>query len=109
MSLRSFGLKLFLEGKLPDFLYRFIGRRLAKKVNLIDDSKEKLMENKPWYKSKTIISDIVTILIALYTTIGATLAPHLGWTLPAIPEWVFIVLGSIGIYGRVNADTSIAK
>lgn len=59
-------------------------------------------DTKPWYKSKTVWAGVVAVLIGLYNSIGANL--H---TLPVIPDWVFALLGAVGVYGRATADTKI--
>lgn len=59
------------------------------------------MESKKWYLSKGIWTGIVTAVLGLYLT----LAPQFGW--PAIPEYVFVVLGALGIYSRNVAVTAI--
>jgi len=56
---------------------------------------------KKWYQSKSIISGILTGVIASYNL----LAPQLGW--PLIPEWVYAILASTGIYSRITATTTI--
>jgi uncharacterized sodium:solute symporter family permease YidK len=84
--------------KLPDFILRFIGRRISDKLNLKED---KNMDTKPWYQSKGVITGIVTGLMGIYLS----LAPQLHW--PAVPNWIFSILGAIGVYARVSADTKI--
>lgn len=66
------------------------------------------MPTKPWYTSKTIWSDIVTVGLAglgiadKYVTHGQiTGSPFYGMALT--------FLGAMGIYGRVNADTKIGS
>ena len=59
------------------------------------------MESKAWYKSKTVWAGIVSVALAAY----ATAATQFGW--PPIPEWVFGILASLGIYSRVTANTTI--
>ena len=62
------------------------------------------MQNiKSWFQSKTIIAGIVTVAVAAYNAARSSLAP----SLPAIPEWVFVLLGAAGVYGRVTADSKI--
>jgi len=65
------------------------------------------MESKPWWKSKTIWSDILTIFIGLYESISLLLAPHFGWNLPQVPSSWLTFLGAIGIYGRATSTTTI--
>ena len=59
------------------------------------------MESKAWYKSKAVWTGIAGVVLAAY----ATASTHFG--LPPIPEWVFGVLASLGIYSRVTANTTI--
>ena len=59
------------------------------------------MEKKQWYKSKTIWSGIVAIIIAAYNSAAASFG------FPAIPEFVYGLLGAVGIYGRTTANSSI--
>lgn len=60
-------------------------------------------DTKPWYQSKTVIAGILAGVIGIYNTISV--AKHL----PPIPEWVFTILGAIGVYGRVTAKTEISS
>lgn len=71
------------------------------------------MDSKKWWQSKTILAGIVTILIVVYGAVSESLAGQCGVegsfcvNLPAIPEWVFGVLATFGIYGRAKATTVI--
>lgn len=107
MGLKEWGLKLFFKGKLPNFVYRFVGAKVAKILNLQEGGMVDQVEAKKWYKSKGVLTGVVTVLIALYSTVGTALAPQLGWNLPPIPEWIFAILGSLGVYSRVVADKKI--
>jgi hypothetical protein len=95
-----------LEEKKMDWIYNLVGKFIAGKLKLEEG---KPMETKPWYKSKTVWSDIITILVGVYTAAQSGLAADLGHTLPVIPSWIFAILGGIGIYGRASADTSLSK
>lgn len=79
------------------FFAKLAGKFAAKKLGLED----KPMDTKSWWKSKGIWTGIVTGILGIYMT----LQPQL--SLPAIPEWVFALLGGLGIYTRVTADTKI--
>lgn len=57
--------------------------------------------SKPWYQSKTVISAGISGLIGIYNLI----APHKG--LPTIPEWVYTILGTAGVYSRFNATDKL--
>lgn len=84
--------------KIPDFILRFVGKRIANKIDL----KEGVMEDtKKWYQSKNVWTGVVTAVIGLYLS----LAPQFGW--PNIPEWIFTILGTIGVYTRLSATKEI--
>ena len=61
------------------------------------------MESKKWYKSKAVWSGVVAILIAGYST--ATVS----FGLPVIPDFVYGILGALGVYSRVTAVHTIEK
>lgn len=71
------------------------------------------METKKWYKSKAIWSGIVAVVIAIYNSALVALADQCGvdggvcFNLPQIPEFVYAILGFLGIYGRAAAKTQI--
>lgn len=104
MNLKIWGLKLFLKGKLPSFVYKIAGRKAAKIAQLEDK-----MDTKKWYKSKGVVTGIVTLVIGLYISVDTQIGPLAGFDLPNIPEWVFTFLGAMGIYSRVVANTEITK
>lgn len=89
-----------------DFIYKLFGKFAGSKLKLEEGLP---MDGKPWWKSKTILSDIVSILVVAYGAASTGLAAHLGHPLPIIPDWVFAVLAGIGIYGRTSAETVITK
>ena len=59
------------------------------------------MDSKAWYKSKAIWVGVVAVVLAAYSTASAQFG------LPPIPEWVFGILGALGVYTRTVATTSI--
>lgn len=83
---------------IPDFIVKIIGRRIEGKLDLQEG---KMPETKPWYQSKTIWTSIVVSLIGIYNAIGVAKG------LPPIPEWIYTLLGAIGIYTRATATTTI--
>lgn len=85
--------------KIPDWILRFAGRKVADKLDL--QEADKMDATKKWWMSKTVIAGILAGVIGIYNTV----APVKG--LPAIPEWVFTFLGAMGVYGRVTTDTKI--
>lgn len=86
-----------------NFLAKLAGKWLSNKLKLEDGP----MDTKKWYQSKTVWAGVVAVLVSLYNAVGSNLAPALGHALPAIPDWIFTLLGALGIYGRVTADTKI--
>lgn len=62
------------------------------------------MENKkPWYKSKAVLSGVVAIGIAAYNQ------AIVYFNVPPVPDYVYAILGALGIYGRVTASTTIKR
>ena len=64
------------------------------------------MESKPWYKSKTLWSDIVTVAVGI---VGLVDAHFTGGKIATSPAYgiVLTFLGAVGFYGRKTADTKI--
>ncbi len=77
---------------------KLFGKYLKGKLKLEDD---KMDDKKPWYKSKTILTGIVAVILASYS------AASTQFGLPPVPEWVFAILASIGVYTRATATTKI--
>jgi predicted benzoate:H+ symporter BenE len=80
---------------------KFIGNKIKLKEDIHMDGTKK------WWVSKNIWTGIVTVLIGLYGLLQVSLMPLFGITLPTIPEWVFVILGAIGIYTRSTATQKI--
>lgn len=85
---------------IPNFVLKILGHTVADKLKLEDGPMD---GTKSWYKSKTIWSGVVTVIIAGYSAAAPI------WNLPTIPEWIFAILGTIGIYTRVKATYTITK
>ena len=79
------------------FFAKLAGKFLSKKLNL----QEGIVETKKWYLSKGVWTGVVTAVMGLYVTLQAQIG------LPAIPEWIFALLGALGIYSRVTAETKL--
>lgn len=82
-------------------LLKFFAKRIAKKIF----TKENTMDTKKWWASKTIWSDVLTIVLAIITLVDKitgsnTMSSELLVT-------ILTVLGAIGINGRVTADKKI--
>ena len=89
---------------LKNFLVKLVARKAAKALKLEDGPMD---ETKKWYKSKGVLTGILTVLFGTYEAVRATLAPQLGWNLPEIPALVYTVLGALGIYSRVVASEKV--
>jgi hypothetical protein len=83
---------------MPTFVAKIIGWFAKKNIKLEDGPMD---STKSWFKSKNIWTGVVTVLIAGYSAAAPI------WNLPQIPEWVFAILGTIGIYTRVKATEKI--
>lgn len=77
---------------------KLFGKYLAGKIKLEDG---KMDEKKKWFKSKTIWTGVVAVLLAAYSTAASSFG------LPPVPEWIFAILGTLGIYTRTTATTKI--
>lgn len=89
--------------RLPALVYRWIGKRVADKLDLQEDSK--MDGTKPWYKSQTLWSDILTI-VTLCVGVADT---HFGTHIASTTTYATILSGLalIGIHGRYTAAAKI--
>lgn len=89
---------------IPLWVVRMISKSAGNKIGLEEGG---MQEGKPWWKSKGVLTGIVTVLVGAYETTRLALAPQLGWNLPDIPPFVYTILGAIGVYARVVAKGAI--
>lgn len=87
---------------IKNFIAKMIGKKIAKDLKLEEGN----MEKKKWWQSKTIWSDVLTVVSGIYAVLTPVLAAH-GHTLPEVPGWLIALLGGVGIHGRVTADSKI--
>lgn len=59
------------------------------------------MDSKKWYLSKTVWAGVIAVIIAAYNAASAQFG------LPVVPEFVYGILGALGIYGRTTATTVV--
>ena len=97
MSIKGWLGKKFLQGKLPSFVYRFIGRRLADKIHLEDT-----MDTKRWYASKTLWTAVVAAILGAIQPISGALGHPI-----VIPNWVYEILAGFGLYSLRTGDKPI--
>lgn len=89
---------------LKNFFVKIAAKKAANALGLEDGPMD---ESKKWYKSKGVITGIVTVLFGTYEAVKLSLAPQLGWTLPDIPPLVYTILGGLGVYSRVVASSKV--
>lgn len=78
---------------------KIAGGFLRRRLNLKED--HEMDETKKWYESRNIWTGVVTAVLGLYLSLAASF----GW--PAIPEWIFAILGALGVYTRTTATAKI--
>jgi hypothetical protein len=88
--------------KIPNFLLVFAGKQVAKQIGLTEDP----VDTKKWYQSKTIWSDVLTIVVAIVGFVDAHVTGGKIATNPGY-QGVLTVLAAIGIYGRKTATATI--
>lgn len=84
---------------MPKWIASLVGKFIKGKLDLKED--KEMEGTKKWWTSRTIWNGVVTGLIGIYLSI----APSLGW--PAIPEWIFVLLGGMNIYTRTTTTKTI--
>jgi F0F1-type ATP synthase assembly protein I len=85
--------------------YWVAAKFVKRKLDLQEDSK--MDATKPWYKSMTLWSDIVTLI-----TVGVGIADtHFGTHIASSSVYATVVgiLAAVGINGRLNATTTLTK
>lgn len=102
MSLKTLFLTKFIEGKLPNWMYRLIGKEVSKKMeNKMEDTP--ITDTKPLWKSKTVWVAIITAIVGAIQPISTALGHPL-----VIPSWVLEFLAGMGLYSLRTADTKIS-
>jgi hypothetical protein len=91
---------------IKNLIVKIAARKAAKALDLREGPMD---SEKKWYRSKGVLTGIVTVLIGTYESVRFAIAPQVGWNLPEIPPFVYTILGAIGIYARVSATTVVTK
>lgn len=78
--------------------FTIAGKVLKRKLNL---QEEPMDGTKKWYTSKNLWAGVITALLGLYGTLGGQ------FNLPPIPEWIFALLGTLGVYTRATATDKL--
>lgn len=60
-----------------------------------------MTEAKPWWQSKAVWAGVIAVIIAAYDTASVQFG------LPPVPDFLYAILGALGIYGRVTATSVI--
>lgn len=87
-----------------NFIKSWIINLIGSKVGLKKDTEE-TMDTKKWWTSKTILSDILTIVIAIVTVYDKISGSNL--MSAEVTGSILAIAGALGIYGRKTADTKI--
>jgi len=90
---------------LDNLLAKFVGKKIGKQLDLTEGPME---TSKPWWKSQTIWSDVLTIVAGVWPLLQEVLAGH-GINLPAIPGYLLTLLGAAGIHGRITANKTLSS
>lgn len=105
MGLKSWIAKKAVTGKLPLWVYRLVGRRVAKVLKLEEKMGDQIeVVNKPWYKSKAKWAGILAGLFAAVQPISTAFGHPI-----QIPLWVYELLAGLGIYGVRDAIKPVEK
>ena len=89
---------------LKSWLIKFLAKQAGKKLGLTEGP---MTDKKKWYKSKTVLTALVTALLGMYGIVDAQIGPAFGFDLPQIPAIALTILGALGIYGRAAATKEI--
>ena len=92
-------------GWFKNLIARKAGKKIAREIGLQEGNVEK----RAWFRSKTVWSGVLAVLVAGYNGVREPVGAQFGVTLPPIPEWAFALLGGLGIYGRATAQGPIGK
>jgi hypothetical protein len=61
------------------------------------------VKKKVWWQSKTILAGIATVALVAYSEASNIFG------LPPVPDYIYAVLGALGVYGRVTAKAEVGK
>lgn len=94
MSLKAWLAEKALQGKLPNWMYRLIGKLIKKKLeDQMTDTIGTETAPVPWYRRRTSWIAIVGAIIGCVGPISNALGHPI-----VIPAWVYEVLASMGLY-----------
>lgn len=96
MSLKNWLAVKALTGKLPKWVYRLAGRKLAKTMHLEDSMSETTAT--PWYKSKAKLAAIVTVIVGAIQPLSTAFGHPI-----VVPDFIVQVLVGLGLYGIRDA------
>jgi len=91
---------------MPKWIAYIVGKFIGNKLNLQEDTK--MDGTKSRWLSKGVWTGIVTTLLGVYALVSTVLMPALGHApLPAVPDWILTILGTLGIYSRMTATEKL--
>lgn len=100
MGLKSWIATKAIQGKLPLWVYRVVGKRLGKALKWEETMAEESTKIK--WKSKTVWAAIITAVLGGIQPVSAALGHPI-----AVPLWIIEVLSGIGLYSLRTANTKI--
>lgn len=88
-----------------NFFASIAGKFVSSKLKLQEGPP---MPSKPWYESKTIWSDVVTVLLSILGLVDKYVT---GGHIVSSPFYSMALtfLGAMGIYGRTTATTTVSS
>lgn len=100
MGLKAWIAKKALTGKLPLWLYRVIGQRIAKMLKWEGKMADENVKSK--WMSKTVWAAVLTAILGGIQPISAAFGHPI-----AVPLWIIEVLSGLGLYSLRTATTKV--
>lgn len=100
MSLKAWIIEKAIEGKLPNWIYRIAGKKIAQKINIQEGN---AMDTKKWFQSKAVWTAILGVLLGAVQPISSAFGHPI-----VVPAWVLEVLAGMGVYSLRTGDKPIA-
>lgn len=102
MSLKNWLLEKAITGKLPLWVYRLIGRRVADKLNLLEGNNMGSDKDiQPWYRQRTKWIAILAAVLASIQPVSTAFGHPV-----QVPLWVYEFLAGVGLYTLRSAVES---
>lgn len=100
MGLKAWLIQKAVTGVLPLWMYRLIGKRIAKILKWGENMGDSSMKSK--WQSKTVWAAIITAILGGIQPVSAALGHPI-----AVPLWIIEVLAGLGLYSLRTAKTDV--